>query len=123
MDETSVLTLQNASAVDRFEFEPLAEPGLIEITEPTVDENEYGEFLTGAVVIWLSAKGIKALATWLNKRRSEEKLTVTATLRKPGGEEQEITINWSRKDSEAATPEQLKTLGELFGIDLDSLKH
>ena len=121
MDNTCALVLRDTSQLDRFELEQLAGPGLVEIVEPTVDPNEHGEFLTAAAVIWLSAQGIRVLATWLNKRRSEEKVTVSGTLRKPDGSEQEITINWSSKNSEAPMAEQIKALGKALNVDPSSL--
>lgn len=120
VDNTSLL-FRNTSPVDLVELDKFAEPGVVEITEPSVDLNEHGEFVTAAVVIWLSVQGLKVLATWLNKRRSQEKTTITATLRKPDGSEQEITINWSRKESEAPMPEQLKALGKLLDVKLPAL--
>jgi len=121
MDDTTVLILQDTSQFERFELEQLAPPGVVEITEPTVDPHAHGELLTALALVWLSAEGLRVLATWLNKRREKEKFVTTATLRKPDGSEKEITINWSREASEAASAEQLKALGKLLDVDLPAL--
>jgi hypothetical protein len=121
MNDTDALVVENIVQADRMVLEKFAKQGVVEITEPVVDPSGHGEFLTAGVVIGLSLAGLKALSAWLNKRRTEETFTITGDIRKQDGSEQNITISWTRKDSEAAEPEQLKALAKLLDVDLSAL--
>jgi hypothetical protein len=128
MEDVSSLTLQGVTRDEALELRELAEeldqpvePNLVTIDDAVVDEAKHGEFLTAVVVVWLSVQGLRLLASWLNKHRTEETLTQTVTVTDPDGSTRTITIRWTCKEAEAATKEQLEALAKLLNVQIPSL--
>jgi hypothetical protein len=128
MDNVSSLTLNGLTRLDALDLrelqEELDEPavsGLVDIRDGAVDETKQGEFLSAVVVVWLSVQGVRLLASWLNKHRVKEELTLTGTITDPDGSTRTTTIKWKRTESEAATENQLEALAKLLDVELPKL--
>jgi hypothetical protein len=128
MEDLSSLTLQGVTRLDALDLRELAEeldqpaePGLVTIGDAVVDEAKQGEIVTAVVVVWLSVQGLRLLASWLNKHRIKETLTLTGTVTDPDGSTRTITIAWTRREAEAATKEQLDALAKLLNVPVPSL--
>jgi hypothetical protein len=128
MDNVSSLTLNGLTRFDALglrelqdELDEPADSDLVEISDGVVDETKHGEFLSAVVVVWLSVQGVRLLASWLNKHRVKEELTLTGTITDPDGSTRTTTIVWKRTESEAANEKQLEALAKLLHVELPKL--
>jgi hypothetical protein len=128
LDNVSSLTLNGLTRFDALglrelqdELDEPADADLVEIRDGVVDETKHGLFVSAVVVVWLSAQGVRLLASWLNKHRVKEEFTLTGTITDPDGSTRTTTIEWKRTESEAANEKQLEALAKLLHVELPQL--
>jgi hypothetical protein len=121
MNKAGVFVLENTTQSVHLEFEKDAKPGVVEIKDLSVDPNEHADFVTGAVVVWLTVQGLKVLSSWLNKHSKKRTVTITGTVQSPDGTKRTTTVKWTSKESEAAEQEQLEALAKQLDVDFSTL--
>jgi len=120
---TGELVLADLAQLELSELDELGEQnsGIVRIEKPHVDKDRHGELLTATAIVMLTVSGLKVLASWLSKTRKKETIEIDVTVRR-GDVEEVRRVRWTRKESSAPTPDQLKALSDMLKIDVSALQ-
>ena len=106
--------------LDVMEMSDAFPPGAVTFADETLPGGKHGELATTAVVV-VSALAVKALATWLMKNRTTNRIRKTVEIVDASGTTRKETIDVDLSSSAAPDADVLKALGKILHLDLAKL--
>lgn len=121
---TQSVELLDLDQIDRAELAELDEAaGAVQLRDLVVDKAGHGELVTGAVLITIvSLHALHVLATFLARRTAHEDVVIDSIVRDSVGREERTVIRWTKRDSQAAEPDQIAALAHMLKVDLSALR-